>query len=253
MKKEKTIVEKRKSRYKNIIPILAVLIIIAGIPLLLLNYQSRRSGLSTGEVIKRKISKSESGSNKTKNTVENLSGEKIDFLDTVPIGQKFNEPPLISHIQAVDLDDDGLMDVVLSDCRGNFVSWIRQNPAGTFTEKILASDLIAPAHVQIIDFDGDGDKDILVAVLGMLFPNNDKIGSVVILENDGQFNFRKHIIVEKIARVSDVRGGDLDNDGDMDLAVDNLVMMMVKPDGLKTWVTGSSRVILFNIYPGPST
>ena len=53
----------------------------------------------------------------------------------------------------------------------------------------------------------------------MLFPNNDKIGSVVILENDGKNNFKKHVIVDKIARVSDVRAGDLDNDGDMDLAV----------------------------------
>jgi hypothetical protein len=88
-----------------------------------------------------------------------------------------------------------------------------------YTEKILAEDLLAPAHVQAIDFDRDGDKDLLVAVLGLLYPSNDKIGSLVILENDGQYNFSKHIVIEKVARVSDVRGGDLDGDGDLDLAV----------------------------------
>jgi hypothetical protein len=207
------------SRYKNIILIAVILIAIIGIPLLFLNYQSKRSGLTRGDVIRRITGKSESGGHATKGLVENVTGEKIDFLDPVPIGLEFSEPPLIAHIQAVDLDDDKLPDVIVCDDRGNFVSWIRQEPAGTFTESILAGDLIAPSHVQVIDFDYDGDKDLMVGVLGMLFPNNDKIGSIVILENDGGFNFMKHLIVEKIARVSDVRAGDLDNDGDMDLAV----------------------------------
>jgi len=59
--------------------------------------------------------------------------------------------------------------------------------------------------------------DILVSVLGMIFPNNDKIGSIVYLENDGHLKFTKHLLIENIARVSDVRGGDLDKDGDNDL------------------------------------
>ena len=210
--------EKRKSRIKNIIPIAVILIAIIGIPLLLLNYQAKRTGLTTSEVISRIIRSSDDES-EDENTDKVASGEKIDFLDKISIGQEFTEPPLIAHIQAVDLDDDGLLDVVLCDDRENSVSWIRQNPIGTFTEILLAEDIIAPAHVEVIDFDYDGDKDLMVGVLGMLFPNNDKIGSVVILENDGQNNFIKHLIVEKIARVSDVRAGDLDNDGDMDLAV----------------------------------
>jgi len=204
---------------KNLILIIVLLMVIVGIPYLLLNYQAKRIGLTKKEVISRITGKSEKGNEKVLVGGENVTGEKIDFLLPMPIGLEFSDPPLISHIQAVDLDDDGLLDVIVCDTRGNFVSWIHQNPMGTFTEKILAEDIIAPAHVEVIDFDGDGDKDLMVGVLGMLFPNNDKIGSVVILENDGQYNFTKRIVAEKIARVSDVRAGDFDNDGDMDLAV----------------------------------
>lgn len=213
---EKKSAKKMKGGNKTIILIILILVVFVGIPYLLLNYQAKRIGLTKKEVINRITGKS---GKKASVGGENVTGEKIDFLVPVAIGMEFNDPPLIAHIQAVDLDHDGLLDVIVCDDRGNFVSWIRQNPAGTFTEKILADGLIAPAHVEVIDFDGDGDKDLMVAVLGMLFPNNDKIGSVVILENDGQFNFTKRVVAEKIARVSDVRAGDLDNDGDMDLAV----------------------------------
>ena len=39
------------------------------------------------------------------------------------------------------------------------------------------------------------------------------------LENTGNMQFTRHLIIERIARVSDVRAADLDGDGDRDLAV----------------------------------
>jgi len=218
MTKEKT-TQKKKKGLKNFIPILIILLVIVGIPLIFLNYQARRSGMSMSDAIKRITTKTGSKEVGSENAANNVSGEKIDFLTPLPIGMKFTEPPLISHLQAVDLDGDGLLDVIDCDAKNNTINWIRQYPAGVYTESVLAGDLIAPAHVQAIDFDKDGDLDLVIAVLGMLFPNNDKIGSVVILENDGHSHFTKHLVVDKIARVSDVRAGDLDKDGDMDLAV----------------------------------
>lgn len=215
MSKEKN--TSARPSYKGYIITAIILLVIVGLPYILLSYQANRLGMSKGEALNRIIGKSESGP-ENGNEVNRI-GEKIDFLDRQAIGNGFTEPPLIAHIQAVDLDEDGLLDVIVCDDKGNFVSWVRQDPAGVFTETILADEIIAPAHVQVFDFDQDGDKDLIVGVLGMLFPNNDRIGSVVILENDGNFKFTKRLVVEKIARVSDVRAGDLDNDGDMDLAV----------------------------------
>ncbi len=210
-------VMKKKRSVSNIVIVIAVAIILAGIPAAFLWYQTKTSGLGAGEVLRRKAFRQR----ENKEVIEDVSkiALRSDFLSPVEVGFKFTEPPMISNLAVNDLDNDNLPDIIVCDSRSNFVSWIRQYPRGIFRESILAEDLIAPAHVQVADFDLDGDKDIMVAVLGMLFPSNDKIGSVVILENNGDCTFNKHVVIQKIARVSDVRAGDLDGDGDNDLAV----------------------------------
>lgn len=220
MSKKSSQNKRSSNRSKNLVIVFVLLLLIAGVPIAFLAYQAQKSGMSMGEVIQRKTQagNKQDFTEKSENEAQ-ASGESISFLEKSNIGFAFNDQPQISNLEVGDLDQDGLADVIVCDTKTNTVSWIRQNPEGNFTEEVLAENLIAPAHVEIYDFDADGDNDLIVAVLGMLFPNNDKIGSVVVLENDGQMKFIKHTIIEKVARVSDVRAGDLDKDGDIDLAV----------------------------------
>src|SRR5674476_542872 len=208
-----------KKGLKTLLLLIIVLFLIVGIPYLLIGYQAKQKGMSRWEVLHRIMNRTTVKDKLTGEEKKNLTGAKIDFLNPMPVGQTFKDPPLISNVQIADLDGDGLLDIIVCDCKSNSVNWIRQYPAGVYTETVLADGLNAPAHAQVIDFDKDGHNDILVAVLGLLFPSNDKIGSVLILQNDGKNHFIKHVVADKIARVSDVRAGDLDGDGDMDLAV----------------------------------
>jgi hypothetical protein len=148
-------------------------------------------------------------------------GAPSDFFRPVAVGNppRSIERPRISHVRIVDLDADGFPDIVVCDAGNNRVSWIRQSPRGNYVETVIGSDILAPAHAEPIDIDLDGDLDLIVASLGELFPDNRRIGSVVILENDGSEGFRRHTAAQALARVADVRGGDLDGDGDLDLAV----------------------------------
>jgi hypothetical protein len=135
------------------------------------------------------------------------------------IGIPFEDKPWITHVAVVDLDRDGLQDIIACDDKLNGIVWLRQTAPGKFVESTLIAGLSSPVHVEAVDMDGDGDLDLLVSCMGEIFPNNDKIGSILILENDGHQNFTKHVIAEHVTRITDVRAGDFDGDGRLDLAM----------------------------------
>ena len=75
------------------------------------------------------------------------------------------------------------------------------------------------AHTCVVDLDGDGDLDIVVAVLGSVWPTDERVGKVIALINDGHLHFTTRILADDLRRVADVQSGDLDGDGDIDLVV----------------------------------
>lgn len=145
--------------------------------------------------------------------------ETLDRYTPAPMGASFEGKPWMSHVMIVDLDQDGREDILACDDKLLAVVWLRQTSPGLFEETVVGSGLQAAVHVDAVDMDGDKDLDLLVACMGEVFPNNDKIGSVVVLENDGRQQFTKRVLVEGIARVTDVRAGDFNRDGKLDLAV----------------------------------
>lgn len=203
----------------TIVSLLALLAILIGIPLALITHEAGRTGQSVGEYLRRAISKTGKERPLKASNVP-VPAEKIDFLERIPIGDPVGDSkPWITHLAIVDLDQDGLKDVVVCDAKRNQISWIQQSPQGTYREKKIGSPVRAPAHATPCDIDKDGDLDLLIAEMGMIFPNNDRIGAVVVLENIGNGQFINHVLIDKIARVTDIQCGDLDGDGDIDLVV----------------------------------
>ncbi len=126
--------------------------------------------------------------------------------------------PRICNVNIVDLDQNSRPDILVCDADLNSVSWFHDNN-GTWEEKPLASQLIAPAHTEVLDCDSDGDLDIVVAVLGHLMPSDALVGKVVCLINDGESKFTPRTILQGVPRVADVQPGDFDQDGDLDYVV----------------------------------
>ncbi|MQF99211.1 MAG: VCBS repeat-containing protein [SAR202 cluster bacterium] len=124
-------------------------------------------------------------------------------------------PHSTSSILVGDVLGDGTMQLLVSEPLASKVVWLRNMEQHmTFTD-----GLNEPVRAQAVDIDGDLDNDILVADIGTLLPSNDKSGSVVVLRNDGNFNFETVTVLDGVGRVACAEGSDLDADGDIDISV----------------------------------
>ena len=149
-----------------------------------------------------------------------VAAEDLARLVPQPVGRlNTGHHPWVSNLIVVDLDGDGRDDVIACEAQDHEVLWLKQQPGGAFKEIVLASNMRGPVHTAAADLDDDGDLDLLVASMGELFPNNDRIGTLFVLENDGQQSFTRRVLLERAARVTDVQPADLNGDGRLDLAV----------------------------------
>lgn len=134
------------------------------------------------------------------------------------IGTVREDLPLVCNVKITNLVPNGPMGVLICDASQNRVSFCSRSDSETWTETILGTDLIAPAHATPVDIDQDSDIDILVSVMGNIEPDDGVIGKLVLLERDGD-HFHPKTILDDVRRVADAQPGDFDGDGDIDIAV----------------------------------
>lgn len=125
-----------------------------------------------------------------------------------------------AHAEVVDLDGDGLLDVLVADL-GSFppterrcgkVLWLRGRADGTFAPPaVLLQDVGRVADVRAAEFRTPGKKDLVVAAFGLI-----ETGEILFLENEttdwSQPRFKSRVVDSRHGAIH-VPVTDLDGDG----------------------------------------
>jgi hypothetical protein len=132
-----------------------------------------------------------------------------------PIAQKWTPD---TRVVVADMNKDGRLDVVLSASEGKgMLSWFEspKDPrAGAWVEHPIEKGILEGAHsLQVADFDGDGELDVLTAEMH----TSAKKRVLVYLNKGGGFT----PIVLSLSGSHNMRIGDIDGDGDIDIVGKN--------------------------------
>ncbi len=129
-------------------------------------------------------------------------------------------------IAAADFDRDGRPDLLGTSRTGNQILWYANSgqPATEPWPKTIIDDAtVAPTHGHPVDFDGDGDLDVIMA-FGLVAPvaaDSPASHQVAWYENVGQpglgTRWQKHLIAAGFQQGFEAVSGDLDGDGDLDV------------------------------------
>jgi hypothetical protein len=125
--------------------------------------------------------------------------------------------PAIANINLVHLFDTRQLDVLACDMRAGLVMALQPYAAAPAWQ--VLGTVPNPCHAEVIDLDGDGVKDILVANLGSMEPADHYDGSVVWLRGKPGGGFTPITLLEAVGRVADVQAADFRGVGKLDLVV----------------------------------
>ncbi|NPB04000.1 MAG: VCBS repeat-containing protein [Thermotogae bacterium] len=127
------------------------------------------------------------------------------------IGGWDNDPDI------VDMDLDGDNDLLVSDESGpDVVYWYENSGCGGFARHTIESGVESVDEVVAVDYQHDGDMDVFAAAHPTISRD------LILYRNDGGMSFSAHTIDPNVGGGSEAEGvdaGDLDGDGDYDVAV----------------------------------
>ena len=131
-------------------------------------------------------------------------------------------------LAVADVNGDNLDDVYIGSASGKVSKLLIQNNQGELLESESKTwdphKVLEDIDAVFLDFDNDGDNDLYVVSGGNEFSPNSStyLDRIYINDGKGNFEFKRNLLPDVYESGSVVRPYDFDNDGDLDLVLNNM-------------------------------
>ena len=148
-----------------------------------------------------------------------------------------------------DLDGDGDYDVAIAfpsySSSRSTVGWLENDGAMAFTFHPIEVSIGKTRSIDMVDIDGDGDRDLVVA--GWDSSSTSLYwGAIAWLENTGNQSFEEHVVAENLGQLRNVRVVDMNHDGHLDI-VAGLVVSYVEERESRLWLNEGQGVFSMQV------
>ena len=156
-----------------------------------------------------------------------IKGNRFSYFDRR--GGEWRETIIDSNVaetrmvRAADVNGNGRLDLVGTATGANLLAWYENTgdpSSGPWPRHVIDDTQVKPNHGDIVDMDGDGGVDVLVAIRGD-DSNKESLetpgAQIAWYENVGDGRWQKHVIADPFHYASHAIAADLDGDGELEV------------------------------------
>ncbi len=127
---------------------------------------------------------------------------------------------VIANVRAIDINDTEKVLVFTEPMRGTFSLIYEDCSSDCQTMEFEIKNTIAPLRLDSADFNGDGQNELILSDIGVLYPSDQQLGKVILIDiNNDSEGYEGEIVIQDIGRVTCAEAVDLDSDQDLDLTL----------------------------------
>ena len=127
---------------------------------------------------------------------------------------------VVANVRAIQINETTQVLGFTEPLRGTFSVIVEDCSSECQSVEFVIKNTTAPLRLDSADFNGDGQNEIILSDIGILWPSDEQFGKVMLIDiNNNSGDYEPQTVIQNIGRTTCAEAADLDSDQDLDLTL----------------------------------